>query len=69
MMEVILYLYDTARKLVAKNIPLSRIRETGIFEDLIGIKYHVDNKNLGKFDEYIQKIDQIYKDLMREYDE
>lgn len=69
MMEVILYLYDTARKLVTKNIPLSRIRETGIFEDLIGIKYHVDNKNLDKFDEYIQKIDQIYKDLMQEYDE
>jgi len=68
MMEVILHLYDVSKKLVSENIPLSRIRETGIFEDLIGIKYNIDNRNLQKFDEYITRIDAIYKDLIREYE-
>lgn len=68
MMEIILHLYDVCKKLVNKNIPLSRIKEKGIFEELIGVKYNVDNRNLQKFDEYITKIDAIYKDLIREYE-
>ena len=35
MMEAILRLYDGAKGLIAKSIPLSQIKATGIFDQLI----------------------------------
>lgn len=57
MMEVIFRLYDGARGLIAKSIPLSQIKATGIFEQLIRIKYDVPNDDLSKFDEYVKAVD------------
>ena len=39
MMDVILYLYDKCKRLVAMNMPMSLIREDKIFEKLVSIKY------------------------------
>ena len=39
MLEVILYLYDESRKLIAKNIPLNQLTETGIFAALYKMKF------------------------------
>ena len=57
MLKVISYLYARAKKLVAKHIPVSLIVKTGIFDDLIKIKYDVPNSNIAMLDTYFDKID------------
>lgn len=64
MMDVILYLYDKCKRLVAMNMPMSLIREDKIFEKLVSIKYDVANKELYKFDEYKKQIDAFYDRLI-----
>jgi Archaeal/vacuolar-type H+-ATPase subunit A len=64
MMEIILYLYDKCKKLVALNMPMTLIRENNIFEKLVSIKYDVANDELEKFDEYKQMIDDFYDRLI-----
>ena len=58
MMELILRLYDGARELVARAIPLSQLKATGIFDELTKMKYEVPNEDQSKFDDYRQRIDQ-----------
>ena len=59
MMETILYLYDKALALVKENIPMDKMKETGIFEDIIAIKFNIGNNEMQKFDEYKAKIDKF----------
>ncbi len=63
MMEVILYLYDKAKALIATGKPLSGMMETGVFADLIKMKYEVPNNKLDKFDDYIKEIDRALDGL------
>ncbi len=58
MMKVVLYLYDCAGELVARNIPISNMIATGIFDRLARIKYDIPNDQLSLFDSYYQEIDQ-----------
>lgn len=58
MMRVILYLNDKASELVSRNIPISNIIETGIFDRLTRIKYDVPNDKLEMFDDYYKEIDE-----------
>ena len=58
MMELLLRLYDGARELVARAIPLSQLKATGIFDELTKMKYEVPNEDQSKFDDYRQRIDQ-----------
>lgn len=39
MLEVILYLYEEAKKLTAKSIPLSQLISTGVFSDMSRMKF------------------------------
>ncbi len=64
MMEVILHLYHVSRKIVAKQVPLSKIVATGLFDKLVKIKYDVPNNNIGMLDGYIAEIDSVLKPLM-----
>ena len=59
MMELILYLQKKAKEIIARQIPISQLRETNVFEDAIKLKYDVGNDELDKFDEYKQKIDRL----------
>jgi len=67
MMETILDLYEKCKILVSRNIPISVIRKTGVFDDVIRMKYAVDNANLSKFDEFKEKIGKIYDEINSEY--
>lgn len=58
MMKVILYLNDKASELVSRNIPISNIISTGIFDRLARIKYDVPNDKLELFDDYYKEIDE-----------
>ena len=57
MMELILKLYDGAKGLIARSIPLSQLKATGIFESLTKMKYEVPNDDPGKFAPYEQAVD------------
>ncbi len=64
MMKVILYLYEKCRELIEMGMPMALLRENCIFEKVIAIKYDVANKDLYKFDEYRQMIDEFYRGLL-----
>lgn len=57
MMQVILYLYHKCKKIVAKQIPISKIIQLGVFDKLVKMKYDIPNNRLDMFDEYITEID------------
>ena len=63
MMQVILYLYKQAQRYIAKQIPISLIIETGLFDKLIKIKYDVPNDKLELFDNYYKEIDDALSNL------
>ena len=63
MMEIILYLYEKAKAVVARNIPVSSIAELGLFEKLVKIKYDVPNDHLELFDSYYTEIDKALATL------
>ena len=64
MMEIILYLYEKARALVNRGMPVSVLREDNIFERIISIKYDVPNNELEKFEEYRADIDRFYNNVL-----
>ena len=64
MMDVILYLYKTCRKLVAMGMPMSVLKEENIFEKVIAIKYDVPNDNLQMLDMYKKYIDDFAQRVM-----
>ena len=64
MMKIILYLYEKCRELIEMGMPMALLRENRIFEKVIAIKYDVANKDLYKFDEYRQMIDEFYRGLL-----
>lgn len=57
MMQIILYLDEKCKSLVAKEIPLSQMIATGMFEKLVRVKYEIPNDSLGLFDDYYKDID------------
>ena len=58
MMEIILYLYHQCKKIVAKQVPVSQLVATGLFEKLIKMKYEIPNDRLDLFDSYTREIDE-----------
>ena len=58
MMQLILKLYHGARDIVNRAIPLSQLKQTGIFEALAKMKYEVPNDHQEKFGEYDRAIDE-----------
>jgi len=64
MMQTILYLYNKAKLLIDRNMPMSLLRENPIFDKVISIKYDVGNDELYKFDEYKKMIDDFYNEIM-----
>ena len=65
MMDVILYLYKTCRKLVAMGMPMSVLKAENIFERVIAIKYDVPNNNLQLLDLYKNDIDTFYNTVLQ----
>ena len=57
MMKVILYLYDQCAAMIKKGHAISAILETGIFGEVVKIKYDVPNSKLEMLDDYYTKID------------
>ena len=65
MMETILLLQKEAKNAISKNIAISTIAETGLFEKVIKIKYNIPNDNLSAFDELNSEIKNTIFSLYR----
>ena len=65
MMHVILHLYHRAREVVARQIPISVLLQTGIFEQLVKMKYDVPNDKTEMLDDYIRDIDADVDGILR----
>lgn len=67
MMDTILELYHECKKLVERNIPVSVIRKTGIFDEVIRMKYTVGNEDMKGFEELVGKIHSILNKISEDY--
>ena len=63
MMRTVLLLHHMAKELIAKQIPLTRIVETGLFDKVIQIKNNVTNDEAAKIDEYDNEIRTVLSDI------
>lgn len=63
MMDVILYLNKKCQEAVAQGKVVRAISETGIFEQLIKMKYDILNDHIEKLDTYYQDIDNALKSV------
>ena len=64
MMETILYLYEKARALINRGMPISVLKEENIFERIISIKYDVPNNEPERFQQYRDDIDAFYNHVL-----
>lgn len=67
MMEMVLELYEGARKLIEQNVPVSIIRKTGIFDEVIRMKYTVGNEEMSGFDPLLARIHETMAQIDRDY--
>ncbi|MBQ5994715.1 MAG: V-type ATP synthase subunit A [Clostridia bacterium] len=65
MMELILHLYERSKQVVARQIPISRVVATGIFDKLIQMKYDIPNDRPEMFDEYKNEIDILLDGILK----
>lgn len=65
MMHVILHLYHRAKEVVARQIPLSKITATGLFDKFTKMKYDVPNSNIEMLDDYIKGTDAVMDGILK----
>lgn len=64
MMGVILHLYDRAKEVIAREIPISKLLSSGLFDKLNKMKYDIPNNKLEMFDDYIKEIDNKIDEIL-----
>jgi V/A-type H+-transporting ATPase subunit A len=57
MMDIILFFYHKTKELISVGIPISKIKETGLFDKIVKIKYDIPNDKLEMFNEYKSDIE------------
>ncbi|MHC1693945.1 MAG: V-type ATP synthase subunit A [Eubacteriales bacterium] len=57
LLKTILRLYDRTKPLLARQIPISQIKEAGVFDRIVRSKYEIANDKLEKFDELWKEIE------------
>ena len=65
MMHVILHLYHRAKEVVARQIPLSKITATGLFDKFTKMKYDVPNSNIEMLDDFIKETDAVMDGILK----
>lgn len=65
MMHVILHLYHRAKEVVARQVPLSKITATGLFDKFTKMKYDVPNSNIEMLDDYIKETDAVMDGILK----
>lgn len=67
MLEIIMLLQDKAKELVDRGIPVSALKQKGIFDELVRIKYTIGNQDLSGFDTLRDKINDFYNEIIDDY--
>ena len=57
MMKIMLHLYHRTKAMLSEGVPLDSIRESGVFEMLLKIKYDIPNQELEQFDQLTRNLD------------
>ena len=57
MMQLILHIHETAKALLAQGISLNAMKDSGVFEQIIQVKYTIPNHQLSLFDTLTQSLD------------
>lgn len=63
-----MYVYHKAQVLANDGIPVSQMRKkTGIFEELVKIKYTIGNDDIEEFKPLYERIDKEFGSLLESY--
>ena len=69
MMKSIINLYKESLKVIEKGIPISRVKELGLFEEYINLKFIIEDEKLYKFETFDTKVKDLMKNIIEEYKE
>lgn len=67
MLKIIDYLYEKCRDVLKLSIPISQIKNSQIFGEILKMKYTVSNEDFFKIDEIQEMIDKYYDELEKKY--
>ncbi len=68
MLETIDYLYERAKEAIKKGIPVSKVKNNKLFNEITKIKYNIPNDRLEEIEELKSSIDEYYDELLRKYE-
>ncbi len=68
LMDTILYFYRKAKDLIAHKIPVTKITELSVTQDILRAKFEVPNDKLEEFSELKARIDKQFDYVRREYE-
>ena len=68
MMSSILIIYKNSLKLIQKGIPISKVKELGIFEEYVKLKFTIKNDEITKFNEFNKSVKDRLKQLEKTYE-
>ena len=66
MMDIILYLYDEAQKIVARAVPISQLIKTGVFDSVIRLKFEIKEDDESVFETKKKEIDEAFSAVVEE---
>ncbi|MCL2664096.1 MAG: V-type ATP synthase subunit A [Defluviitaleaceae bacterium] len=64
MLELIIYLDETCKKILAKGAHVDALRRSGIFDEIIGLKYEKQNGSDDGLKKYYEKIDLVFDGIV-----
>ncbi|WP_097027551.1 V-type ATP synthase subunit A [Clostridium peptidivorans] len=67
MLKLINNLYEYAYKVVKQGVPISKIKNKDLYEEITKIKYNIPNDDLSGIDVIEEKVRSFYKELIDEY--
>lgn len=67
MLKLINNLYEYAYKVVKQGVPISKIKNKDLYEEITKIKYNIPNDDLSGIDVIEEKVKSFYKGLIDEY--
>lgn len=65
MMQAILHMYERSKEIISRQIPISKIIKTGLFDKLIKVKYDIPNEKPEMFDALYDDIDREINEILR----
>ena len=67
MIKIIYHLYERAHKCIKLGIPISQVKDEKLYNEIIKIKYTVENNKIELIDKVIEDIDLYFDELEEKY--